>query len=255
MNRTKIEWCDFSINPVKGLCPMDCKDLEGKPYCYARKLYKRFKWNPELRFVGRMNLLNELLWIPREKPTKIFVGSTFELFGEWVNPEWMKTVFEMVNLFPFFNFIFITKQPQNLAKWSPFPPNCWVGVSITNQEDADKRATELTKVDAVIRFTSIEPMLGEINIAKYLPGWANAGSTFENPEGIERYDLDGSLVNALDWLIIGCQTPMSEKTLPKREWVDEIIEAADKAGIPVFVKEPMATHYNINRKAFPVNGE
>ncbi len=36
MNHTKIEWCDYTINPVKGLCPMACKDNQDKEYCYAR---------------------------------------------------------------------------------------------------------------------------------------------------------------------------------------------------------------------------
>ncbi len=44
MNKTKIEWCDYTINPVKGLCPMVCS------YCYARRMYQRFKRNPEVRF-------------------------------------------------------------------------------------------------------------------------------------------------------------------------------------------------------------
>ncbi len=44
MNKTKIPWCDYTINPVKGLCPMACE------YCYARKMYKRFKWNPVIRY-------------------------------------------------------------------------------------------------------------------------------------------------------------------------------------------------------------
>ena len=43
MKKTDIEWCDYSINPVKGLCPVGCE------YCFARRLYKRFKWNPEIR--------------------------------------------------------------------------------------------------------------------------------------------------------------------------------------------------------------
>ena len=44
MNKTKIEWTDYTINPVKGLCPMACS------YCYARAMYKRFRWNPEIRY-------------------------------------------------------------------------------------------------------------------------------------------------------------------------------------------------------------
>ena len=53
MSKSRIEWLrdpitgkqGFSINPVKGLCPVACKDNDGKEYCYARRMYKRFKWN------------------------------------------------------------------------------------------------------------------------------------------------------------------------------------------------------------------
>jgi len=40
----------------------------------------------------------------------------------------------------------------------------------------------------------------------------------------------------INWIIIGQQTPPNKKTEPKVEWVQEIVEAADKAGIPVFQK-------------------
>ena len=48
MNKTKIEWCDYTLNPVKGLCPVGCS------YCYARRLYRRFGWNPKIRLDTRM---------------------------------------------------------------------------------------------------------------------------------------------------------------------------------------------------------
>ena len=42
--------------------------------------------------------------------------------------------------------------------------------------------------------------------------------------------------SGISWAIIGAQSPYSKKTVPKWEWVREIIEACDKAGIPVFLK-------------------
>lgn len=36
MNKTKIEWCDSTWNPVTGC-------LHGCEYCYARKQVNRFK--------------------------------------------------------------------------------------------------------------------------------------------------------------------------------------------------------------------
>jgi len=42
------------------------------------------------------------------------------------------------------------------------------------------------------------------------------------------------------WVIIGAQTPYSPKTAPRIKWVQEIVTAADKAGIPVFLKNNLA---------------
>ena len=138
MPKTKIEWCDFTINPVKGLCPVDCKDNQGKSYCYARAMYKRFKWNPEIRF--------EWNFTPPRKPSKIFVGSTMELFGEWVPDGWMRTILKFCSQWPEHTFLFLTKQPQDLTKFK-FPDNCWVGVSATN-------ATMFVETDGLSPVTS-----------------------------------------------------------------------------------------------------
>lgn len=234
MTKTAIPWADYSINPVKGLCPMDCKDLAGKPYCYARKMYRRFKWNPEIRYDD---------WVWQEggcvpKGSKIFVGSTMELFGEWVEPSWLDTIFAYCRACPSHTFIFLTKQPQNLAKWSPFPPNVWVGVSATDTSKYYDAAYWLKEITTVVKFISFEPLLERILPNKAWPWrlsfqekelWAESGG--------------------INWLILGSRTQPIRH--PPREWVDEIISAADKAGIPVFVKDPMASHFGIDRKEWP----
>lgn len=204
MNQTKIEWCDYTINPVKGLCPMAC------PYCYARAMYKRFKWNPEIRYTSRWNA--ELPWI---KPSRIFIGSTIELFGDWIPTEWLEDIFLKVKLDSQHTFIFLTKQPQNLIKFSPFPDNCQIGLSVTHQGVGESNhgcsgaIPSLEDIDARVKFISFEPLLSSIN---------------------------PSFAEFVDWVIIGQQTPPSKKTSPKIEWVQEIVEAADRAGVPVFLK-------------------
>jgi len=137
MQHSKIEWLrdpttgklGFSINPVKGLCPMACKDNQGKSYCYARRMYERFKWNPTIRFDWEFN--------PPKKPSKIFVGSTMELFGKWIPDSWLRNIFNFCSQWSEHTFIFLTKQPQNLIKWSPFPENVWLGVSVCNDKMLD----------------------------------------------------------------------------------------------------------------------
>ncbi len=223
MQKSKIEWCDYSVNPVKGLCPMAC------PYCYARRMYKRFKWNPEVRFEPIRDAD-----LPK-KPSRIFVGSTMELFGEWVDAFWLDSIFRTVKDNPQHTFIFLTKQPQNLAKWSPFPDNCWVGVSAPNAGDAVRANKYMAKVRAKVKFISIEPM-----------GYWNLFT--ETLIGILSY---------YQWVIIGQQTPVKDSTKPKSEWIQEIIEASQKANIPIFIKNNILDDWNShwlgrwNRQEFP----
>lgn len=202
MNKTKIEWCDYSINPVKGLCPMGCE------YCYARRMYKRFKWNPEIRFDD--SAFRDIDRIDRKQGQRVFVGSTIELFWDWIPEGWMKTILEYCHLYYHTTFIFLTKQPQNLIKWT-FPDNCWVGVSVDGIRPDP--FLDFAHVRAGKTFASFEPLLAPVT--QHLHLIHNLG---------------------MDWVIIGQQTPVKKATMPKIEWIEEIIRACDKASIPVFLK-------------------
>ncbi len=212
MSKTRIEWVKnldgtqgYTINPVKGLCPMACD------YCYARRMYKRFKWNPEIR-------MDDLEVEKIKNPSRIFVGSTMELFGDWIPKFWFDSILNVVKGNPQHIFIFLTKQPQNLPK--EFPNNCWVGVSATNQKMHREAIYWLSQIKALVKFISYEPLLSEIII--------NGG-----------YDLSGHddfKEAGISWAIIGQETPVRKSTMPKKEWIKEIAEACDKTNIPAFLK-------------------
>jgi len=180
-------------------------------------MYKRFKWNPEIRLD-----LPTIYSVDLAEPnSKIFVGSTIELFGDWVKPEWWDYIWGMVKARPEYTFIFLTKQPQNLP--NKFPDNCWVGVTATDSLALSKAIYWLSKVEAKVKYISVEPLLNG-------------------------YPLDGLSTalfktGGINWIIIGSQTKPYKP--PKIEWVKEIVEAADKVGIPVFLKDnlkPLFAH-------------
>lgn len=200
--KSDIEWTDYSLNPVKGLCPVGCE------YCYARKFYLRFKWNPAIRY--EPEVMKELARIP--DGSRIFWGSTIDLFHDDIPAYALEQIFEACRIHDNLIHIFLTKQPHNLEKWSPFPGNCWVGVSVTSWMQFTD--LDIGNIRAGLKFISFEPLL------EYLP-------------------MDGLnlVVKGIDWVIIGARTPHSEKTAPQVHWVREIIRAADSAGIPVFLKD------------------
>jgi len=210
MNDTKIEWTDFSWNPVSG-----CK--HGCVYCYARDIYKRYGWSFEPQIhQGRMNEP-----FREKKPSKIFVCSVADLFGEWVPTSWIDQVLDIAIQCPQHTFQFLTKNPERLLKFA-WPKNCWIGATATSKLQWDRAETVLQQANATVRFISAEPLLAEIVPNCWFP----------------------------DWLIIGACTGRLAKQ-PNREWVLSLIARADTSNIPVFLK-PNLTIIPPNRKEFPL---
>ncbi|MBA7632378.1 hypothetical protein ES703_39924 [subsurface metagenome] len=149
MNKTKIEWCDYTVNPIKGVCPNSCW------YCYARRMYKRFKWNPEIRL--DLDCLDKIWNI--KKPSRIFVGSMHEIFGDWISDSWIQEIINRIKHCEKHIFIFLSKNPKRYYDFK-FPSNCWLGVTITGEEGyrTEEIYRYLYRKDN-IRFISFEPIL------------------------------------------------------------------------------------------------
>ncbi|KKL67160.1 hypothetical protein LCGC14_2137780, partial [marine sediment metagenome] len=146
------------------------------------------------------------------KPKGVFVCDMSDLFGIGIPEDWTRQVLHYCKMSSQHRFYLLTKQPQNLVKFSPFPDNCWVGVTATDKPTLGRGLyVGLEKIEAAIKYISFEPLLGST-------------------------DLDGLdlLHCGIKWVIIGAQTKPT--VYPKIEWVQEIVQAADKAGIPVFLK-------------------
>ena len=201
MNRTSIEWTDFTWNPVTG-CRRDCD------YCYARKIAHRFAGSKAFPNGFEPTFHPERLAQPfmLKKPSKIFVCSIGELFGSWVPKQWTRDVIRQAIYSPWHIFQFLTKSPENLSLFPPFPSNCWVGATATDQEMTDHALEHLAKVDTKVKFVSFEPLLGPV-----------------------RGDFTG-----LQWAIIGGQT--NPGRLPKLEWVSNLTDDLGRNDVPVFMK-------------------
>jgi protein gp37 len=220
MNNVKksIGWCDWTINPVKGLCPVGCS------YCYARRAYGR---NCNATFRDKSIRYDHSVFYDIKKSKsgdKIFVGSTIDLFHPLVSM-WTKDIIQICRNWQDRTFIFLTKCPEYLPhEW---PDNCWPGVSVTDFEMYGVAGIYLPEVKSKVKIISFEPLLSPIQTkTPYGP---------YTPEMMSE-DLNFAGIN---WVIIGAQTPYSPKTAPRIEWVREIVEAADKAGVPVFLKDNM----------------
>jgi len=240
MNLTKIEWTDFTWNPVTGCWgPGGTAEKPNRcAYCYAARIAHRMAHvegsgygqgmdfpDPRQAFDPRFH--SDRLDQPAKvkKPAKIFVCSMADLFGDWVPDEWIHPVLtatEDCN----HTFQFLTKNHRRMKDFNPWPPNCWVGATVTNQPDADKQLSWLLQVDAPVLFVSHEPLLGQIYLPRWIAGkWTLAG-----------HDHPTEPCKGLNWAIIGAMTgPGAVK--PESAWVQGLIDQYRAAGVPIFLKD------------------
>lgn len=200
MNKSKIEWCDYTWNPITG-CRHNC------PYCYARKMTARFAGDVRLNMMAKKDyslvpaadgsedlyvldvpMLNEtgspLIYPFGFAPTlhkyrlstldkfkmggNIFVGAMADIFGTWIPEQWIKEIFEQCLDYPQHNYIFLTKNPQRYCELEqagvlPQVSNMWYGVSVTTVKQMKEATTVFSKLPLeASTFLSIEPILEDI---------------------------------------------------------------------------------------------
>lgn len=203
-----ISWTDYTWNPITGC-------LNGCKYCYARKMYHRYKWDftPKIHY----DRLGEPLYA--KKPSRIFVCSVSDFWGKEIKQMWRNEVYNTIKAYPEHTFILLTKQPQNLTDtdidW--MPDNVWVGVSCEGEKDCWRVETLASYPLDNIKFVSLEPLLEEVKSIPFL---------------------------LVDWIILGGLTP---KPVHKKEWVDNILKDIKK---PIFMKNNLKYQGKI-RQEFP----
>ena len=237
MNITPIEWCDQTWNPVTGC-------MHGCPYCYAIKRVRRFKRGYEEIFSSRnINTLDAPGYVTTKKgktiknaypfgfeptfhryrleepqyikkPQNIFVCSMADLFGEFIPDEWIQAVFEACEAAPQHRYLFLTKNPKRYMTLKlPLNENIMFGATITNKESPTPYYSQGGMFQSQ-RFISFEPLLDDIAEQYLLP-----------------------IVNSA-WVIIGAESGnRKDKVIPKKEWIQNILDKCQEHNVPVFMKD------------------
>jgi protein gp37 len=87
------------------------------------------------------------------------------------------------------------------------PRNVWLGTTVEDQTRADQRIPELLKIPAKVRFLSCEPLLGAVDISK----WLNIGQRYRQTGGLDS-----------PWVYEGWH-PQPEPTIYTREKIHQVI--------------------------------
>ena len=230
MNKTNIDYLDYSWNPTHGCSPIS----DGCRSCWANIMAKR------LAGMGARGYSKEDPFKPTfcpweldkplriKKPATIGVSFMGDLFHEDILDHQINSIFlKMINI-DWHTYLVLTKRPERMADfvsigtgWRGKMPNVWLGVSCENQARADERIPILLQIPAAKRFVSLEPLLGPVD----LPGKHGSGY-------LEHYKDN----ETLDWVIVGGESGPGARPMHP-DWVRSIRDQCQEAGVPFFFKQ------------------
>ncbi len=229
---SQIEWTHHTFNLVIGCA----KVSPACANCYAEALSNRMgwaQWGPN----GTRRVMSEAYW---RKPLqwnreaaaagerhRVFCSSLADVFEDHpVVNEQRERLWPLIEQTPNLDWLLLTKRPENFQRFLKvdalgYPPfNVWLGVTVENQEAAEKRIPELLITKASVSFVSCEPLLGPLRL-RSIGG---------------RLDALRSQFPHLDWVIAGGESGQGSR--PSHPlWFSNLRADCNEARVPFFFKQ------------------
>ncbi|WP_397586642.1 phage Gp37/Gp68 family protein [Sphingobium fuliginis] len=252
---TKIEWAHHTFNPWIG-CTKVGPGCDG---CYAKDLAEArlgVMWGPGAprRHTAASTWKQPRAWNNRAAKLgiryRVFCASLADVFDNEVPAEWRAELFQLIRETPHLDWLLVTKRIGNTAKMAEaaggLPENVWLGITVVNQAEAGRDIPKLLAVDVRIRFLSIEPMLGPIDLTEVSDDstaldpecWGDCAcdSLYGRDAGCRRNGGDGHLQRKIDWVIVGGESgPKARPMHP--DWARSLRDQCEAAGVPFLFKQ------------------
>lgn len=196
-------------------------------FCYAEGWAKRsgqVTWNGPPKRTSASYWKQPLKWNREAQESgvrrKVFCASLADVFDNQADPAWRRDLFELIRNTPNLDWLLLTKRPQNAGKMIeeatadllfPFAwpwPNVWLGTTVEDQEEADRRIAHLRSIPAAKRFLSCEPLLEPIRPA----------------------------LSGIDWVICGGESGAHARPMAPA-WALALRNQCLVAGVPFFMKQ------------------
>lgn len=229
---SKIEWCDHTFNPWIGCTKVSPACVN----CYAETYTRRVggpewgKGKPRRRTTDA-NWRKPFAWNRKAEGAavrpKVFCSSLADVFDAEVPAEWRKDLWSLIAMTPNLDWLLLTKRPENIARmlpggWGDGWANVWLGTTVENQAQANRRVPVLLAADAAKHFLSCEPLLGSLDLGRVL----------ENlPPNYWFTWLD-----LLDWVICGGESGPGARPIDP-DWVRSLRDQCRETDVPFLFKQ------------------
>lgn len=254
MRESKIEWTHSTFNPWWG-----CEKVSpGCTHCYAEAFAKRVGqkvWGGDSprRFFGDKHWNEPLKWnaaaAKSGEPWRVFCASMADVFEDREDlRDERARLFSLIDQTPALTWLLLTKRPHNVrrlteqayrdfaecydpAEWR-MQHNVWIGTTVEDQQRGDERVRHLLAIPAVVRFLSVEPLLGPLDL-----GYRGAGALLVDGGG-ERMEPQPLAPSQVEWVIVGTESGSRARNHEDyQRHARRVIEDCRTAGVAVHHKQ------------------
>lgn len=224
---TAIEWTHHTFNPWWGCVRVSA----ACDHCYAETWAKRLGedvWGPksDRRFFGDAHWKEPLKWnaeaVAQGVRKRVFCASMADVFEN--RPDLVphrQRLLDLIDQTPHLDWLLLTKRihlvKKQLPKGYKFPSNVWLGTTVENQAEANKRIRHLLEFSTpAVRFLSCEPLLGPLDLEVFL---------VKNENGIR-----------VDWVIAGGESGPGARPM-EPQWPEDLRKQCSAAKVAFHFKQ------------------
>lgn len=265
---SKIEWTDHTFNPFIGCT----KVSPGCDHCYAEHLMDtrmhKVVWGPQGERVrtSSANWRTPLTWNAKHgeflakhgRRQRVFCASLADVFDNAVPDAWRIDLFKLIADTPNLDWLVLTKRIGNVRSYIQrdglafeliSAGRVWLGATVVNQVEADRDIPKLLNTPAGMKFLSMEPLLGPVDISDFLaPGDPHCDTGFVQGERYEEGYCktcaghitdpihNPAMHDFIDWVIVGGESGHAARPMVL-EWAQDIVQQCHAASVPAFVKQ------------------
>jgi protein gp37 len=256
---TAISWATSTFNPWIGCT----KVSPGCDHCYAEvstpARVHGVAWGPHAlrRRTSESNWNLPRRWNRKAGQTgqswRVFCSSLADVFDNRAPEGAREDLWELIRATPALTWMLLTKRPQNIARmlpqgWGEGWDNVWLGTTVENQDEADRRIPHLLMVPGALRFLSCEPLLGPVLLTHvWMPArdmspgalWVDAlrANAFLGrlplPEGLALRDR---IRGPVGWVIAGGESGPRARPMDP-DWARSLRDQCAAAGVPFHFKQ------------------
>ncbi|PZU10034.1 MAG: hypothetical protein DI605_05385 [Sphingomonas sp.] len=263
---TTIEWAHHTFNPWEGCqkCGPGCEN------CYAETRNARFaggvaiNWGPGAprRRTSAANWAKPLRWNAEAAAKgiryRVFCASLADVFDNAVDPQWRDDLWRLILDTPHLDWLLLTKRIGNVGGRTPImgmPANVWLGITVVNQEEADRDIPKLLATPAARRFLSIEPLLSGIELPRvdfHCDLCGGTGTLARWPKGRchhchgrgcipaistdPKFGTPATPMRSIDWIIVGGESGPGARPMHPH-WARSLRDQCAAAEVPFLFKQ------------------